>query len=69
MKLYQLSMTHADGRHAGYFYTPTLAQAKLIKRQQAEQCMECDIMPIFFDEAKSGIVGLLNRYASHPDNG
>jgi hypothetical protein len=73
MKFYRVHETYGSGISAGFRYFTSLRSAKEYGARQmmnnAKQTPGILIAEISFDPTKYAILGVLNRYASHPDNG
>jgi hypothetical protein len=69
MKIYQVSVQLiSDDEHRGYDYLPSLKAAKRSART-LKKTHRTTITILEVKPTKAGIISLLNRYASHPDNG
>lgn len=71
MKFYKLHRTTDAGSSAGYeFYTNKREAEKAAQEWRTEYPDErATVEEITIQPTRAGILGALNRFASHPDNG
>lgn len=71
MKIYRVHIRAHNGRSVEYRYYANKAEAHTFRtaRSIADQWDDGDLQTIEVDISKSGILNLLNTFASHPDNG
>ena len=69
MKIYRNSYRAIDGDgHKGYRYFASLQHARRAAIEVAEY-LESETDSFDVPRLKSGVIAVLNRYGSHPDNG
>jgi len=68
MKVYRISYVAPEtGENDGYVYLKSLKLAA--QNAKEHDHYDCTIDKIEFDNNLTGILKMLNKYASHPDNG
>jgi hypothetical protein len=69
MKIYRVSYRDSSDEHKGYEYFSNKTDAVKADNKNRGNQMRDDVEEIEFQPTKSGVLRLLNIYASHPDNG
>lgn len=70
MKIYRVTNIRDDGENNGYSYFASKSKAKKEQKEINEAWFtDEEITEINFQLSKKEIVGLLNLWASYPDNG
>jgi len=73
MKIYQNNYTDKYGESTGKEYFASKREARRVFREMSEGAYygndDQRAVPMEFDLTKKGVITMLNRYASNPDNG
>ena len=73
MKIYQNNYTEPDGESSGKEYFASKREARKAFREKSKEAYYGNdlqrAIPIEFTLTKKGVISMLNRHASYPDNG
>lgn len=70
MRIYRVHYRAKDGTCQGFTWTPNLKEANgYARRWRSEEEGEAEILRHDFTRTMEGVLQMLRKFASHPDNG